>query len=110
MQKDFLTIGGKEYRVEVNWHAVSEFLKSVGRDTLDGLAGFTSIKPSELPELMAAAINEGEALEGRECHLTAKDIASTRDMSIMGKFLEIYVQQSRPQVADEEPKKAPGEE
>ena len=42
MEKSFISIGGKEYRVEANWNALSNFLKAVGRDTLEGLSDISA--------------------------------------------------------------------
>ena len=53
---------------------------------------------------MAACINEGERLEGRESNLTAQDIGSNKDYSVITKFVEIYIKQSSPKTAPD-PKK-----
>jgi hypothetical protein len=106
MEKSFITISGQEYRVEVNWEAVVNFLKEEGRDTLDALISFSSLKPSEIPALMAAAINEGEQLEGRECHFTAKTLAPILRSAHVTRFMEIYISQTRLDIEEEpEPKK-----
>lgn len=105
MEKSFITINGREYRVEVNWNALSSFLKSVGRDTLEGLSDLTSLRPSDIAPLMAAAINEGERLEGRESHLTGESLGEVIRPSDVGKFMEIYIQQSRAQLETDEPSK-----
>ena len=102
MEKSFITINGQEYRVEVNWNALSNFLKAVGRDTLEGLSDIASMRPSDIAPLMAAAINEGERLEGRESHLTGESLGEVIRPSHVGKFMDIYIQQSRAQVEAEE--------
>ena len=109
MPKDFLKIGGKEYRVEVNWNTLSEFLQSIGDDTYDGLANVGSMKPSQAPALIAAAINEGERLEGRETHLSPKDVGAMIRPKDVEAFMKVYVRQSAAQIAEEEPKKEGGE-
>ena len=106
MEKSFINIGGRDYRVEVNWNALSAFLKAVGRDTLEGLSDISSMKPSDIAPLMAAAINEGERLEGRESRFTGESIGEVIRPSHVGKFMAIYIDQSRAQLeADEEPAK-----
>lgn len=102
MEKSFINIDGKEYRVEVNWNALSAFLKAVGRDTLEGLSDISSMRPSDIAPLMAAAINEGERLEGREAHLTGESLGEVIRPSHVGKFMQIYIEQSRAQVEAEE--------
>jgi hypothetical protein len=109
MPKDFLKIGGKEYRVEVNWNALSEYLQFIGDDSYDGLANVGSMKPSQAPALMAASINEGERLEGRETHLSPKDVGAMIRPKDVEAFMKIYVRQSAAQVDEEEPKKEGGE-
>lgn len=109
MPKDFLKIGGKEYRVEVNWNALSEYLQFIGEDSYDGLANVGSMKPSQAPALMAASINEGERLEGRETHLSPKDVGAMIRPKDVEAFMKIYVRQSAAQVDEEEPKKEGGE-
>lgn len=105
MGKDYMMVAGSRRRIEVNWLALAAFLKEVGRDTMDGLADFSQLRPSELPALIAAAANEGERLEGRECNLTAQEVGETMRPSDAGAFLNIYIAQSRPQVEEEPSKK-----
>lgn len=104
MAKDYIEYSGKRYRVECNFNAITEFLEATGKDTFDGLAGIAHLKPSDLAPLMAASINEGERIEGRECKLTGKDVG-TWDITIFGKFVEIYGRQSSPDVSVPESKK-----
>ena len=105
MEKSFIEICGKTYRVEVNWNALSAFLVAVGRDTLEGLSDIASMRPSDIAPLMAAAINEGERLEGRESHITAESLGEIISPSDVGKFMEIYVQQNRARLKVDEPAK-----
>ncbi len=103
MKKSFLTLNGKEYRVEVNWNAVSNFLVAVGRDTLEGLSDIANMRPSDITSLMAAAINEGERLEGRECNLTPLEVGSIIRPTDVRLFMDIYIEQNRTQTATGEP-------
>ena len=105
MEKSFINIGGKDYRVEVNWNALSAFLKAVGRDTLEGLSDISDMKPSDIAPLMAAAINEGERLEGRESRFAGESIGEVIRPSHVSKFMAIYIDQSRAQLEPEEPAK-----
>lgn len=105
MKKDYIAIGGKEYRVEVNWNALAAFLASVGRDTIDELANFSTIRPSEITALIAACIVEGERLDGRECQVSALDIGADVTPKDVAAFMDIYVRQSSPEMEVDEPKK-----
>lgn len=101
---DTLVLNGREVRVEANWNAVVAFLEATGKDNWEGLTGISKLKPSDVAPLMAACINEGERLEGRESKLTAQDIGATNDYSAITKFVEIYIRQSAPKTAPD-PKK-----
>ena len=103
MDKETMRLGGRSVRVEVNWNALSAFLVAVGRDTLEGLSNISSLKPSEIAALVAAAVNEGERLEGRESSLTALDVGAQLRPEDVGEFLQIYIRQSRPAREVEEP-------
>lgn len=97
--------------MEANWNALSNFLKAVGRDTLEGLSDISNMKPSDIAPLMAAAINEGERLEGRESHLTGESIGEVIRPVHVNKFMEIYISQSRAQLeSEEEPAKKKDEQ
>ena len=110
MKKDTIVIAGKTYRVEVNWNALTAFLQAVGRDTIEELASFKTIHPSEIPALMAASINEGERLEGRECNLNPLDLGTVISPADVVNFMNIYVKQSAPKMEVENPKKEEGQE
>ena len=109
MPKDFLKIGGTEYRVEVNWNALTSFLQFIGEDSYDGLANVGTMRPSQAPALMAAAINEGERLEGRESHLSPLDVGAIIRPKDVEAFMQIYVRQSAAQVEVDGGKKQEGE-
>ena len=105
MKKDYIEIAGRRFRVESNWNALTAFLDAVGRDTLDELSRINTIRPSELTALMAACIEEGERLDGRDGAPSAKDLGALITPDDVREFLNIYVRQSNPQVSQEEPKK-----
>ena len=110
MKKDTIVIAGKTYRVEVNWNALAAFLAAVGRDTIEELASFNTIRPSEIAALVWACIKEGERLEGREFALSVLDIGAIIGPADVAAFMEIYVRQSSPQMEVENPKKEEGPE
>ena len=109
MPKATMTLGGREVRVEINWNTLAAFLADVGRDTLEGLSTISVLKPSEIPALMAAAINEGERLEGRESHLSPLDVGAIIRPKDVEAFMQIYVRQSAAQVEVDGGKKQEGE-
>lgn len=105
MDKAFITIAGREYRVEVNWNSLVAFLRAVDRDTLDELSHIETLRPSEITTLMAACIEEGERLEGRGGNIpSAQDLGALISLDDAADFLRIYVDQSRPRQEVKAPK------
>ena len=101
---DRIVLNGNAYRVEVNWNAIVAFLEASGRDDVRALMDLGTIRPSDLAGLMAAGINEGERLEGRESHLTAEDVGATADFGTMAEFIQIFVRQTSAKGTEEEKK------
>ena len=110
MEKDYIIINGTKYRVEVNWNALAAFLREVGRDTIEDLASFNNIRPSEVTALMVSCIAEGERLDGRGCTINALDLGAVMTPEDVAAFMEIYIRQSAPKRDVEEPKKEEREE
>lgn len=102
MEKAFITIGGKTYRVEVNWNALANFLTLIGEDNIAGLARLDEFRVSHIPALIAATIEEGERLEGREVKLDPKDLGMTLNPFHLRKFMDIYTEHSRIWMEDED--------
>lgn len=98
MRRDYITIEGKQVRIEANWNAMCAFLKASGRDDLEALAGLGNLKPSEIAGLMAACANEGERLDGREANFTAQELSEKCGLATMTDFLAIYAGQVNPQM------------
>ena len=105
MKKDYIEIAGKRYRVESNWNALTAFLDSVGRNTLEELSQLDKLRPTEVTAMMAACIAEGQRLDGCKDVPTAKDLGAVIKPDDVREFLEIYSRQSNPQLSEEEPKK-----
>lgn len=104
---DVIRINGREYRVEANWRALIGYLKERGTDSLEAVADVINLSPSNIGGLMAACINEGERLEGREVHLTADVLEEMRPaeaIQVAREFITIYLSQVAPSLP-EEPKK-----
>lgn len=102
---DRIEINGNAYRVEVNWNAITAFLEASGRDDVQSLIGLSSLKPSDLAGLLAAAINEGERLEGRECALKAEEVGAMAGFDTMAQFIQIFTKQTTPRGSTEDGKK-----
>lgn len=101
MEKQYITVAGRTLRVECNWRAITAYLSEKGLDTMDGMSDLANIRPSTLPPLMAACVNEGERLDGKEAAYTGEWFAENCSMSHMHAFLLIYNSQTAPQVPAE---------
>lgn len=94
---DKLTINGREYRVECNWRALTEFLKDSGTDSLDKLSGLDKLTPAEWEQLAECCIAEGERLEGREyAKGTIGDLPIFEAPAVITAFMQIFAAQSQP--------------
>ena len=105
---DKITINGREYRVEANWRAITGYLKEKGTDSLEAVADVVSLTPSSIGSLMAACINEGERMEGRDTRVTEQlldELRPAEAMRVVHEFVSIYVAQVAPAIPPEEPKK-----
>lgn len=94
----YLTIKDKKYRIEANWNAITAFLEAKGEDNMTALANVGNIKPSDITYLMAACINEGERMDGRESNLDHLTIGEMCSMSEIAEFVQIYAKQSTPDI------------
>ena len=101
MEKAFITIGGKEYRVEVNWNALGYFLALVGDDSIGGLSKLEQFRITHITSLVAACIREGERLEGREVNLDPVKLGEIFSPSNFKEFMKIYSEHSRAWLAEE---------
>ena len=109
MQKDYITIAGNRYRVEVNWNALTAYLEARGTDSMEALANIGHLRASDIAPLLAACIEEGERLEGRTVKLSALDIGAKVGLTEVSEFLNIYLKQSSPQIPAESQKPAEDE-
>lgn len=87
--KDFVTINDREFRVEINWNAISEFLDQRNY-SLSELSNFADFSAKDINTLLYCAIQEGERMEGRKLELSMQDICSELDAGDIGQFLEIF--------------------
>jgi len=105
---DYIELGGRKLRVEVNWNAYENILELAGKSSFDDLSELVrDVTPKGVKRLMAACINEGERLEGHSDRFTPEDIGAmvSLDGREINAFLEIYTRQSTPAVADGDSKK-----
>lgn len=106
---DRIKINGCEYRVEANWRAITSYLKSIGEDNLGAVADMVSLSPSNIGGLMAACINEGERLDGKDTKVSSAildDLRPADAVLVVEEFVHIYLSQAAPALPEEEePKK-----
>lgn len=88
-------IDGRTFRVEVNWNAIVAFLVSSNRDDVRALADFSALNVSDLAPLLAAGINEGNRLDGKEERFNADEIGALVNIEIMAEFIGIFTRHTQ---------------
>ena len=104
MEKRYLTVAGNQVRCEANWKAITDFLRTVGRDTLQGISDMAALPPSDMAPLMAACLNEGERLDGREATFTGAWLEENCGLTEVSAFLTEFLYQTTPKLPKEEKK------
>ena len=110
MQKDYIEIAGKRYRVEVNWNALLDFAERRGLVDMGELMSLNELDKDNVADLCAAGVREGERLEGRDCTLTGNDVAERITPREMMRFIGIYVSHISPKLPEEKAEGEDGEE
>lgn len=108
MNKDYIIIGGKRYRVEANWNALVAYLKMTGKNDMNGLSSFAELAPSDIANLMFCCITEGMRLDGIVLpeSFTAESLGEVMNMADVSAFLGIYLRQTTPQTENADSPKA----
>lgn len=104
---DKIMFNGRELPVEANWRAITGYLKSVGRDSLEAVSDVIVLSPSVIGGLMAACVNEGLRKAGSEERFTADmidDLRPAEAVKVVNEFVRVYLSQAAPALP-EEPKK-----
>ena len=101
MQKDYIILSEKRYRVEVNWNAMLDFAEQRGLKNIGELMDVNEIDKDNVADLCAAGIREGERLEGRECRITGREVAEQIVPREMMRFVGIYVSHISPKLPEE---------
>lgn len=94
MKRHYITIAGRELRIEFNWNAIISFLAETGNDTMEGLNALSKMKPSEIISLAHAAITEGERIEGRKFELSKEQLGEALNTAAVREIIEIFVAQN----------------
>lgn len=105
MEKRYLTVAGTQVRCEANWKAITSFLRAAGRDTLQGITDLAQLPPSDMAPLMAACLNEGERLDGREASFTGQWLEENCGLAEVSAFIAEFVYQTSPKLPKVEAKK-----
>lgn len=69
-------MNGQLYPAVANFNAVAAYLRYVGRDTMDGLMDIAKLSPSDCPALVAACVNEGLRIDGKDERFTPEQIGA----------------------------------
>ena len=116
MDRRFVRIRGKQYRVEVNWNTFEEFARLKGMPITDTLS-LSLQEGDNLKVMMTAALREGERLEGREFSMTPVQVGEVLNPVAVKGFIDVYRDhfvgndrelENPPAQGDEYEKKKPG--
>ena len=105
MEKRYLTVAGNQVRCEANWKAITSFLRAAGRDTLQGITDLAQLPPSDMAPLMAACLNEGERLDGKNAEYTGQWLEENCGLAEVSAFIAEFVNQTSPKLPKSEAKK-----
>lgn len=106
MQKDYLTLkNGQQFRVEVNWNSISDFLELQGLDDLAAIDNLSKLKVSDISGLIWACVREGERMDGNEFTQGIRDFGAKLTPANIGKFMELLKEQLDTGEKEEAPKK-----
>lgn len=105
MEKRYLTVAGNQVRCEANWKAITSFLRAAGRDTLQAITDLSQLPPSDMAPLMAACLNEGERLDGREASFTGQWLEENCGLAEVCAFITEFAYQTTPKLPKNEAKK-----
>ncbi len=72
-------LNGVDYPATANFNAVAAFLAFVGRNTMEGLMDISKLSPSDCPALVAACVNEGLRIDGKDERFTPEQIGAVPD-------------------------------
>lgn len=104
MKKDHIQIGGKNYRVEFNWNAITDFLEreELSLDMVDDLR---TLKPSKITGLIYAGVCEGCRLDEQVFPFSKLEFGAMVTPPIVGELLLIYRRQVeyKPEKATDKP-------
>ena len=106
MDKRTITVAGAQVRVEANWKAITSFLSSMGRNSLQGITDLATLPPTDMAPLMAACLNEGERLDGRDAQFTGEWIEENCGLAEVSAFVVEFLHQTSPKLPKTEEKKA----
>lgn len=104
---DTLTINGTAYRVECNFNAITAFMDAKGETDL-GFLSSGKMSVCDWFDFMAAAINEGERLEGRKHDYTREEFGTgtlAECANLLNEFIALFSKQNAPAKSEEGEKK-----
>ena len=93
MKNNYLLVGGKKVRVEMNWNAMMFFCDEKGIDDLSKIGDAGRLTTRDLLAIMHAAIKEGERMDGNSFDFTKEQLSERLRPADISRFMEIYKEQ-----------------
>lgn len=95
MKPQYITIGDKKVRIEVNWNALIDFLDLTGLEfnafVKDASKG--DINPRHVRTLIWCSASEGERMDDKELDLTEEDVGGLLTPATVNDFVAVFTKQ-----------------
>ena len=95
LKPEYIELGGRKLRVEVNWNAICEFTEITGIEFNDFCQQAIDKKasPTSIRSLIYVSIKEGERMDGHEFTISELDLGADIRPGAVFKFIEIFTRQ-----------------
>ena len=91
--RDYITIFGRQVRVECNWNAIMAFMEATGTD----LSALEHLTNSQQAALLVACVREGQRMDGESVDFTIERFGELRTreaLRVIGAFWPIFEKQN----------------
>ena len=104
MKNDNIELGGKKYRIEFNWNAISVWMDITGK-SIDHLVDMKDVRGSELTELCYQSVVEGCRRDGVEFPYSKLDFGAELNPKTIGDLMKVLERHMQSRTSIVNPKK-----
>jgi len=106
MDKQYITLRGKQYRVEATVAALKKFCNHKGLNDLDGIDKINTTSFDDLQYLIMGCLESGASMDGVELDFEMDQLFEMMRPADIAEFMDIYKEQSGISSAELDKKKA----